>query len=136
MGRPVDYRRHPAEDLPTARSPSRTRAGNPVVVEASTSWAYVGPGLRVAVEVLGPEYAMAFNTLSTGLGSSSRAPSTGTAGEDLVEKQNAEQGLMPVLEDEAATYGYVAENRHVVEAFAAGRAPDETFEDGWPCSSC
>ena len=30
----------------------------------------------------------------------------GEAGEDLVEKQNAEQGLMPVVGDEAATYGY------------------------------
>jgi predicted dehydrogenase len=55
---------------------------------------------------------------------------TGAAGEDLVEKQNAEQGLLPVLEDEVATYGYVAEDRHVVECFARGESPAETFEDG------
>ena len=54
---------------------------------------------------------------------------TGQAGEDLVEKQNAEQGLMPVVEDEATLYGYVAENRHMVQAFLNGRVP-ETFHDG------
>ncbi len=47
-----------------------------------------------------------------------------------MEKQNAEQGLMPVVPDEAASYGYVAENRHMVRAFLAGRPPAETWEDG------
>lgn len=32
-------------------------------------------------------------------------------GEDLLEKQNAEQGLMPVVVDEEAAYGYANENR-------------------------
>lgn len=130
MGPEVDYRRHPAEDVAHGQLTFEDEHGAPVVVEASTSWAYVGPGLRIAVEVLGPEYAMAIDTLATGLRVFLSRAVAGGEGEDLVEKQNAEQGLMPVLEDEAATYGYVAEDRHVVEAFAAGRAPDETFEDG------
>ena len=46
----------------------------------------------------------------------------GTSGEDLVEKQNAEQGLMPVISDEPAAYGYVAENRHMVRCFLDGHA--------------
>jgi predicted dehydrogenase len=54
----------------------------------------------------------------------------GSSGEDLVEKQNAEQGLMPVLDDEAGIYGYTLENRHFVEAFRAGASPVETFRDG------
>jgi predicted dehydrogenase len=37
---------------------------------------------------------------------------------------------MPVLADEAATYGYTAENRHMVKSFLAGRQPDETWDDG------
>jgi predicted dehydrogenase len=37
---------------------------------------------------------------------------------------------MPVVPDEAATYGYTAENRHMVQAFLDGRQPDECFEDG------
>ena len=48
----------------------------------------------------------------------------------LVEKQNTEQGLMPVIEDEALTYGYTDENRHMVECFRTGETPLETFEDG------
>ena len=55
---------------------------------------------------------------------------TGSQGEDLIEKQNADQGLMPVVPDEAASYGYVAENRHMVRAFLDGRQPDETWADG------
>jgi hypothetical protein len=48
-----------------------------------------------------------------------------------VEKQNAEQGLMPVLEDEAATYGYVDENGHMVRAFLAGEPPERRFTTVW-----
>ncbi len=99
-------------------------------MQATTSWAYVGPGLRIALEVLGPEYSMAFDTLASGLALYLSRGVRGTAGEDLVEKQNAEQGLLPVLEDEAATYGYVAEDRHMVECFRRGEQPEETFADG------
>ncbi len=55
---------------------------------------------------------------------------TGPEGEDIVEKQNAEQGLMPVLDDEPGIYGYTLENRHFVEAFRRGETPLETFHDG------
>jgi predicted dehydrogenase len=37
---------------------------------------------------------------------------------------------MPVVQDEAGTYGYTLENRHMVEAFRSRRMPDETFADG------
>lgn len=130
MGPEVDYLRRPAEDVAHGQITFEDPQGTPLVVEASTSWAYVGPGLRIGIEVLGPEYSMQIDTLSTGLQVYLSRAVTGAEGEDLVEKQNAEQGLLPVLEDEAATYGYVAEDRHVVEAFAAGEAPAETFEDG------
>jgi predicted dehydrogenase len=35
-----------------------------------------------------------------------------------------------VVEDEYGTYGYTAENRHMVECFRTGRRPTETFADG------
>ena len=54
----------------------------------------------------------------------------GSEGEDLVEKQNAEIGLMPVVSDEESAYGYTNENRHMVRAFLDRRRPLETFEDG------
>jgi predicted dehydrogenase len=54
----------------------------------------------------------------------------GQAGEDLVEKQNAESGVMPIVADEAAEYGYTGENRHMARAFLRGERPALTFEDG------
>ena len=47
-----------------------------------------------------------------------------------MEKQNAEVGMMPVVADEAASYGYEAENRHFVRAFLACEKPMLTFDDG------
>ena len=126
----IDYATRPAEDFARGLLTLRDPDGNEAVIEATTSWAYVGPGLRITLEVLGPEYTMEFNSLSTGLKVFLSREVTGAAGEDLVEKQNAEQGLMPVLDDEAGIYGYTGENRHFVEAFRAGRMPDETFADG------
>src|SRR5437763_5254997 len=54
----------------------------------------------------------------------------GQSGEDLVEKQNAEMGLMPVISGEAAVYGYEAEDRHFVRVFLGREAPQLTFDDG------
>lgn len=130
MGADVDYRTEPSEDFARGTIVLKDEDDRDIVVEASTSWAYVGPGLRVQIEVLGPEYAMEINTLSTSLKVFLSRAVTGSRGEDLVEKQNAEQGLMPVMEDEAAAYGYVEENRHMVRAFLAGEQPLETFHDG------
>jgi predicted dehydrogenase len=130
MGDAVDYRRSPAEDFARATVKLTTPEGLPVLVEATTSWGFVGPGLRLRMELLGPEYSMQVDTLSSELSVFLSRRVTGSEGEDLVEKQNAEQGLMPVVADEAASYGYTAENRHMVRAFLEGRRPDETWEDG------
>ncbi len=130
MGPAVDYGKRPAEDFARGTLVMRNPEGREVIIEATTSWAYVGPGLRLQLELLGPEYSMEFNSLSTGLKVFLSREVQGAQGEDLVEKQNAEQGLMPVLEDEAAAYGYVNENRHMVEAFRKGTRPMETLEDG------
>lgn len=130
MGAEVDYTKRPAEDFARGLLTLQDAEGQTVMIEATTSWAYVGPGLRITLELLGPEYAMEFSSLNTGLKVFLSRAVTGNAGEDLVEKQNAEQGLMPVLEDEAGIYGYTLENRHFVEAFRHGRKPLETFADG------
>ncbi len=129
-GGAVNYARAPAEDFARATVRLRTPEGLTALVEATTSWAFVGPGLRLRMELLGPEYSMQVDTLNSELSVFLSRRVSGTEGEDLVEKQNAEQGLMPVVADEAATYGYVEENRHMVRAFLAGRQPGETWEDG------
>ncbi len=126
----VDYTRHPAEDYAAARIAFETPNGNLVLVEATTSWSFVGPGLRLTFEVLGPEYLLQINTLAGEGAIFFSRNVTGPAGEDLVEKQNAEQGLMPFVADEAHTYGYIAENRHMVRCFLRGETPFSTLEDG------
>ena len=130
MGSEIDYVNRPAEDFARGTLTLEDETGEKVMIEATTSWAYVGPGLRIQLELLGPEYAMEFSTLNTGLRVFLSRNVTGAEGEDLVEKQSAEQGLMPVLEDEAATYGYTLEDRHMVGAFRRGEEPLETFRDG------
>lgn len=130
MGAGVDYSRRPSEDFARGLVRFEDDDGNEVMVEAATSWAYVGAGLRISLELLGPEYAMEFNSLESGLRIFLGGEGKTSSGDDLIEKQNAERGLMPVLEDEAATYGYVHENRHFVDAFRGGRSPDLTFADG------
>jgi predicted dehydrogenase len=129
-GPDVDYRKRPSEDFARGTIALEDQDGNDLMIETTTSWAYVGAGLRIQLELLGPEYAMEFNSLGTGLKIFMSRAVTGEEGEDLVEKQNAEQGLMPVLEDEAGVYGYSDENRHMVEHFRKGEKPLETFEDG------
>jgi hypothetical protein len=73
---------------------------------------------------------MEFSSLNSGLKVFISRNVRSGEGEDMVEKQNAEQGLMPVLEDEAGVYGYTLENRHMVECFRTGQVPIETFHDG------
>ncbi len=126
----VDYTRQPAEDYASARIAFETPSGNLALVEATTSWCFVGPGLRLTFEALGPEYMLAINTLA-GEGTIFFSRNVqGSAGEDLVEKQNAEQGLMPYLADEAHTYGYIAENRYFTDCFLRNETPFCTLEFG------
>jgi predicted dehydrogenase len=130
MGPDVDYRKAPAEDFASVMIEFKTRDGHRVLGEATTSWSFVGAGLRLSAELLGPEYSMSWNTLDTGLKLFFSREVKGKAGEDLVEKQNAEIGLMPVVANEAAAYGYEAEDRHFVRVFLGKEEPRLTFDDG------
>src|SRR5690606_14217893 len=126
----VDYARRPSEDFASVTIEFETKDGHTVLGEASTSWSFVGAGLRLSSELLGPEYSMAWNSLDTGLNLFFSREVKGKEGEDLVEKQNAEMGLMPVVADEAVAYGYEAENRHFVRAFLGKAKPALTFDHG------
>ena len=130
MGAAVDYAARPAEDFAGVTIEYEADDGAPLIGEASTSWSYVGAGLRLSMELLGPEYSLAVNSLDSGVKLFFSREVRGAAGEDLVEKQNAEVGLMPVVVDETAEYGYTAENRHMVRAFLREETPDVTFDDG------
>jgi predicted dehydrogenase len=129
-GKEVDYARSPAEDFASMTIEFETDDGYAVIGEASTSWSFVGAGLRLSAELLGPEYSMSWNTLDSGLKLFFSREVRGKAGEDLVEKQNAEVGLMPVVANEAAAYGYEAEDRHFVRVFLGKETAKLTFDDG------
>ena len=128
----VDYGRHPAEDFARASITYADDQGTPLIVEATTSWSYVGAGLRLTMELLGPEYSMSVSTLDGGakVFFSRRLQEQQQAGEDLIEKQNAEQGLMPIVGNEAAEYGYENENRAFTRWFLDGVQPELNFHAG------
>ncbi|RLE68030.1 MAG: gfo/Idh/MocA family oxidoreductase, partial [Thermoprotei archaeon] len=90
----------------------------------------IGAGLRLTFEVLGPEYSLSINTLQPELFTFFSRNVKIPPSEEFVEKQNADQGLMPVIPDEAVTYGYQAEDRYMVESFLAGKQPEENWHDG------
>lgn len=126
----VDYGKTPAEDYALTLVVYEDEDGSLVLSEARTSWSFVGPGLRLTFEVLGPEYSVTINSLqqelNVFLSRNVKIPPT----EEFVEKQAAEQGLMPIIPNEAITYGYQDENRHMVECFLKGTLPEENWRDG------
>ena len=129
-GGKTDYLTRPSEDFARSLIEYLDEDSNKLIVETTTSWCFVGEGLRLSMELLGPEYSMFINTLDPDLKLFFSRKVTGSEGEDLVEKQNAESGAMPVVSNEAEVYGYTAENRHMVESFLAGKRPEENFDDG------
>jgi predicted dehydrogenase len=82
------------------------------------------------MELLGPEYSLNISTLdsTTKVFLSRRLQSH--ADEDLIEKQNAEQGLMPIIANEQAEYGYENENRTFIQSFRDGVQPSSDFRAG------
>src|SRR5947207_9003845 len=130
MGKEVDYTKRPAEDFASLMIEFTAEEGHRALGEATTSWSYVGAGLRLSAELLGPEYSLSWNSLDAGLKLFFSREVQGKSGEDLVEKQNAEMGLMPVVANEAAAYGYEAEDRHFVRVFLGKEQPKLTFDDG------
>jgi predicted dehydrogenase len=130
MGKEVDYRTRPAEDFARATVHYVDDAGYPLIAELTSSWSYVGAGLRLSSELLGPEYSLSTNSLNTNLNLFFSRRVHGDAGEDLVEKQNAEQGLMPVVASETTEYGYESQNRYFANCFLDGRQPELNCYDG------
>src|SRR6202167_3135416 len=84
MGKGVDYSKRPSEDFASTTIEFATDDGHTVIGEASTSWSFVGAGLRLSAELLGPEYSMSWNTLDSGLKLFFSRGVRGKAGEDLL----------------------------------------------------
>ena len=130
MGNEVDYTKAASEDFASLVIEFETDDSTIALGEASTSWSFVGAGLRLSAELLGPEYSLAWNSLDAGLKLFFSREVKGKTGEDLVEKQIAEMGLMPVVASEAVAYGYEAEDRHFVRVFLGKEESRLDFDDG------
>jgi len=130
MGVDIDYTEAPSEDYAHCTITYKDDQNRTLIGELTTSWSFVGSGLRLSFEMLGPQYSMKIDSLDTPLKVFFSRKIRGKEGEDLIEKQNAEQGLMPVVTDEEIAYGYAHENRHMVQCFRNGEKPSSTFENG------
>src|SRR5256714_12656949 len=130
MGNDVDYTKKPSEDFASVQIEFETDDGSIALGGATTSGSFVGAGLRLSAELLGPEYSLSWTSLDPGLKLFFSREVQGKSGEDLVEKQQAEIGLMPVVANEAAAYGYEAEDRHFVRAFLGKEKARLTWDDG------
>ena len=126
----VDYGRSPAEDYALTSIVYEDEDGGLVLSEARTSWSFIGPGLRLTFEVLGPEYSVSINSLQQELNVFFSRNVKIPPSEEFVEKQAAEQGLMPMIPNETIAYGYQDEDRYMVECFLKGVQPMENWRDG------
>jgi predicted dehydrogenase len=96
------------------------------IAHCELSWTTLG-GLDLRNEVHGVEGSI-FTDVTRGTPISSFT--TKSAGY-VVEKADIDFGWTRPLPEEAFTYGYQAEMRHFVECVRDGRAPRETYEDGY-----
>jgi len=125
----VDFGTDPAEDYANSTVIYERESGQPAVAESVASWSYVGAGVHRTLELLGPE--------STGRIESGESTSNifisdnvGGGSEDLMEKQAAQQGRMPVEPLDVVNGGYVHQTRDVVNSFRAGENSRFDLEDG------
>lgn len=122
----VDYAKTPAEDFATGtvtfRDPETQKVS---LAQFTVSWMYDKQGLRLLIDGLGPGYAMEVNSLRSPLELFiGDAAAAGVADAEVaLEKATASQGLLTVQPDEPALYGYVDEQRDLVEAIEDGRPP-------------
>jgi len=122
--RGVDYSATPAEDYSSVTvefiDPQSKQHS---IVQATNSWMYDAPGLRLLMETFGPGYSYTVNSLQSpaGLFISDAAAAAVTDGELALEKSQASRGSLILQPDEIALYGYVAEWLDALSAFEQGR---------------
>jgi len=121
--RGVDYSKIPAEDYSSVTiefEDPQTKQHS--VVQATNSWMYDAPGLRLLMETFGPGYSYTVNSLQSpaGLFISDAAAAAVIDGELALEKSQATRGSLILQPDEAGLYGYVAEWLDALAAFEQG----------------
>ena len=122
--RGVDYSATPAEDYSSVSielEDPETKQHS--IVQATNSWMYDAPGLRLLMETFGPGYSYTVNSLESpaGIFISDAAAAAVLDSELVLEKSQASRGALILQPDEIALYGYVAEWLDALQAFEQGR---------------
>ncbi len=121
--RGIDYAKTPAEDFATGIITYRNPETGAIVKSQFTdSWMFEKQGLRLMMDGMGPGYAFEINTLRspTEIFIGDAAAESLADAELALEKSTATRGLLPIQANEADLYGYVDENRDMVERFSRG----------------
>ncbi|NBF39670.1 MAG: Gfo/Idh/MocA family oxidoreductase [Spirochaetes bacterium] len=131
--RGIDYGKTPAEDFATGIITYRNPETGAIVKSQFTdSWMFEKQGLRLMMDGMGPGYAFEVNTLRspTEIFIGDAAAESLADAELALEKSTATRGLLPVQANEADLYGYVDENRDMVERFSRGEDAMLNWEYG------
>jgi predicted dehydrogenase len=121
--RGVDYSATPAEDYSSVTIEFEDpETGQHSIVQATNSWMYDAPGLRLLMETFGPGYSYTVNSLQSpaGMFISDAAAAAVIDSELALEKSQASRGSLILQPDEIALYGYVAEWIDALRAFEEG----------------
>ncbi len=121
--RGVDYSVTPTEDYSSvALEFEDPETKQHSIVQATNSWMYDAPGLRLLMETFGPGYSYTVNSLASPAGMFiSDAAATAVSDSELaLEKSQASRGALILQPDEIALYGYVAEWLDALQAFEEG----------------
>jgi predicted dehydrogenase len=122
--RGVDYAATPAEDYSSVTLELKDPETNQhSIVQATNSWMYDAPGLRLLMETFGPGYSYTVNSLQSpsGLFISDAAAAAVADSELALEKSQASRGSLILQPNEADLYGYVAEWIDALAAFEKGK---------------
>lgn len=123
--RGVDYDKTPAEDYAVANYTFRNpETGQKVCVQATDSWMYDAPGLRLLMEAFAPGYSYTIDTLKSPVGVfiGDKAAASVSDAEMVLEKSQASSGALILQPNEPDLYGYVGEWRDALTAFESGKS--------------
>ena len=131
--RGVDYSVTPAEDYSLVTIEFKDpEMGVVSIAQATNSWMYDAPGLRLLMEAVGPGYSYEVNSLKSPADlfiSDAAAAAVGDS-ELALEKAQATRGALILQHNEPSLYGYIDEWRDAAAAFQRGKDAMLNFEYG------
>jgi len=131
--RGVDYSETPAEDYSLVTIEFKDPVtGVCSVAQATNSWMYDAPGLRLLMEAIGPGYSYTVNSLQSpsDMFISDTAADAVVDAEIALEKSQASRGALILQPNEPDLYGYVTEWKDALTAFEKGEDALLNFEYG------